>query len=260
VIQAGRVVVKNVAGYDLPKLFVGAHGRLGLMADVTLKLYPLPRTRRSICLPVATIAEGVGLFNAIANELRVNAGGVLCQASHLHFRVETPYALVITAEGIAEDVTSELTAIRDALTAVQRSDVFDCAQNAVALWQQALGAASTTALLVRVGVPVKALDGYLAKIAPQINNADDCLIDLLHGMVYLQCTPQTLDEGVTWLAALRQAAEMVDGYAVVMTMPPLLHGQVKQWGVRPAVRQLMEQLQQRWDPQGILAEGNVEHE
>ncbi|MCB0127389.1 MAG: FAD-binding protein, partial [Caldilineaceae bacterium] len=45
VIQAGRVVVKNVAGYDLPKLFVGSQGTLGLMTDATLKLYPLPRAQ-----------------------------------------------------------------------------------------------------------------------------------------------------------------------------------------------------------------------
>ncbi len=43
VIRAGRPVVKNVAGYDLPKLFVGSYGTLGLLTDVSLKLAPLPR-------------------------------------------------------------------------------------------------------------------------------------------------------------------------------------------------------------------------
>ncbi len=44
-IRTGRPVVKNVAGYDMTKLFVGAHGTLGLLADVTFKLSPLPRRR-----------------------------------------------------------------------------------------------------------------------------------------------------------------------------------------------------------------------
>ncbi|MCP6756844.1 hypothetical protein NL533_34980, partial [Klebsiella pneumoniae] len=44
VIHAGRPVVKNVAGYDLTKLFVGSHGTLGLIGEITFKIAPLPRT------------------------------------------------------------------------------------------------------------------------------------------------------------------------------------------------------------------------
>ena len=42
VIHGGGKVVKNVAGYDLPKLFTGAHGRLGELLELTLRLHPLP--------------------------------------------------------------------------------------------------------------------------------------------------------------------------------------------------------------------------
>lgn len=41
-IRAGGKVVKNVAGYDLPKLFTGARGRLGTLLELTLRLHPLP--------------------------------------------------------------------------------------------------------------------------------------------------------------------------------------------------------------------------
>jgi glycolate oxidase FAD binding subunit len=42
VARAGGRVVKTVAGYDLPKLFTGARGRLGEILELTLRLHPLP--------------------------------------------------------------------------------------------------------------------------------------------------------------------------------------------------------------------------
>lgn len=41
--RGGRRVVKNAAGFDIPKLLVGSCGRLGVMVDVTLKVFPAPR-------------------------------------------------------------------------------------------------------------------------------------------------------------------------------------------------------------------------
>jgi glycolate oxidase FAD binding subunit len=53
VANAGGKVVKNVAGYDLAKLFCGSHGRLGLIARVSLRLHPRPETTRTLLVPVA---------------------------------------------------------------------------------------------------------------------------------------------------------------------------------------------------------------
>jgi glycolate oxidase FAD binding subunit len=51
--SSGGKVVKNVAGYDLGKLFCGSHGRLGSVERLALRLHPLPAASRT----VATEAE-----------------------------------------------------------------------------------------------------------------------------------------------------------------------------------------------------------
>src|SRR4051794_36544287 len=46
--SAGGKVVKNVAGYDLGKLFCGSRGRLGRVEQVALRLHPLPQAARTV--------------------------------------------------------------------------------------------------------------------------------------------------------------------------------------------------------------------
>lgn len=48
VIKGGGKVVKNVAGYDLCKLFIGALGSLGIITEATFKLAPLPESRATL--------------------------------------------------------------------------------------------------------------------------------------------------------------------------------------------------------------------
>jgi glycolate oxidase FAD binding subunit len=64
--NSGGKVVKNVAGYDLGKLFCGSRGTLGLIARVSLRLHPLPETARSVVAPVESPADAQRLAQLLA--------------------------------------------------------------------------------------------------------------------------------------------------------------------------------------------------
>jgi glycolate oxidase FAD binding subunit len=57
VASSGGKVVKNVAGYDLGKLFCGSEGRLGLIARVALRLHPRAEASRTLAVPVESAGD-----------------------------------------------------------------------------------------------------------------------------------------------------------------------------------------------------------
>jgi FAD/FMN-containing dehydrogenase len=69
VIKSGGQVVKNVAGYDLAKLFIGARGSLGTIVEATFKLRPLPEVERLIGKTLAVSDAASALRDVLNSEL-----------------------------------------------------------------------------------------------------------------------------------------------------------------------------------------------
>jgi glycolate oxidase FAD binding subunit len=66
VVRAGGRVVKNVAGFDLSRLLAGSWGTLGVITEVTVRLYARPRSDRTFVLPLSGPArEQSGVIHAM---------------------------------------------------------------------------------------------------------------------------------------------------------------------------------------------------
>jgi glycolate oxidase len=57
VVRFGGKLLKNVTGYNLTQLLIGSEGTLGIITEVTLKLVPLPRHRKTILVPFGAVAD-----------------------------------------------------------------------------------------------------------------------------------------------------------------------------------------------------------
>src|SRR5439155_1285938 len=70
----GGKVVKNVAGYDLPKLFIGSYGTLGVIVEATVKLRPVPDEERLVAVRFERLEDaGAAVRALLASDLIPNA-------------------------------------------------------------------------------------------------------------------------------------------------------------------------------------------
>ncbi|PYM43303.1 MAG: FAD-linked oxidase [Candidatus Rokuibacteriota bacterium] len=65
IVKGGGKVVKNVAGYDLPKLFVGSYGTLGVIVEATFKLRPRPDDERLVCVSFDRLKDASAAVRAL---------------------------------------------------------------------------------------------------------------------------------------------------------------------------------------------------
>ncbi len=247
VLRAGRPLVKNVAGYDLPKLFVGAYGTLGLMTEVTLKLTPLPRVRRTLAVPVADLAGGLKLAGkALTHAL--TASSIIVTPDSAGVGLKAPNTLLYTAEGLGEDVAAEIDAVTGALRRAGAAAIIETDYTGLRAWSGYLETTANRQMLVRVGLPASSMDEFVSEHTDLIGAA---LVDAASGHLFPVLDPREPRSVLDHLQTVQKMARAVGGYAVVLSSPPGLSG-YDRWGHRPSAFDAMRRLKDRWDPAGIL--------
>jgi D-lactate dehydrogenase (cytochrome) len=242
VIRAGRPVVKNVAGYDMTKLFVGSHGTLGLITDVTFKIAPLPRARASLVVPLDDLAQGLSCGARLMRVCLVASAVLLCRGCESP-GISAPYALIYTVEGLKEDCEVELAQARDELQAEGALGVTLPDLSGSEMWARWMGDASPDEVVLRAGVAPQDLPCLATELAPLLDTAS-FVADMGNGQLYVR--------GVRDVARVRQTARAMGGYVVVLSAPAAGHGDLDVWGCSPDTLDLMRMLKTRWDARGLL--------
>ncbi len=245
IIRAGRPVVKNVAGYDITKLFVGSYGTLGLITEVTGKVSALPRAVRTLVVPVHSLERGIGLASRLYSHALVASAILLCHGCDIP-GASAPDLVAYTAEGLEQDVTSELALARQTLESERIAGAVEQTVSGSELWAAWLGAASLETTSLRVGVPPKDLPQVLEALVQRWDDAP-FIADMANGQVYA-C-------GSFDIPAVREIASKYEGYALVLSTPRGVSREGDPWGYRPDALDLMRKLKARWDPRGVLNPG-----
>jgi glycolate oxidase FAD binding subunit len=120
--HAGGKVVKNVAGYDLGKLFAGSYGTLGLIAEATFRLHPLPQAVTYLTASFASWADAAPAVVTAANSVLQPA------AVELHWPAGGPLTVGVLLEGSDSGVAERARLMTESLPSDTSTGVFISAE------------------------------------------------------------------------------------------------------------------------------------
>ncbi|HEY6870957.1 MAG TPA: FAD-binding protein [Novosphingobium sp.] len=234
---AGAKVVKNVTGYDLPKLMAGSWGRLGAMTELTLKVLPAPRVTATL------VAEGLSpqaAHAAMACALGSNAE--VSAAAHLRRGIT-----LLRVAGFAPSVTARCAALPGLLEGHCALRLADEAE-AAPLWAEAMtGAALPGAVLWQVHLPPRQAPALLAAL-DAAGLAADWAMDWGGGRLWIGLDDER--------ELLRTVVQHAGGEATLVRAPERMRGQVAALHPRaPGVAALEQRVRRAFDPAGVFATG-----
>lgn len=253
--KAGGRVVKNVTGYDLPKLLCGSYGTLAVLTEVTLRVVPAPETVRTLLL---IGLDDVAAIRALAAAAR--SAYEPTALAHLPAAVAARLAPVsgagrsVTAlrlEGPAPSVAHRLGALRDLLGG-ESATLDETASRD--LWRLVGNAAPFAApdacVLWRVSVPPLAGPALAAA-----SGAAAWFYDWAGGLIWLAYDKPEADGGA---ARLRAALAACGGHATLFRAPEEMRRRVAVFEPEPApLAALSERVRASFDPLGILNPGRM---
>ena len=270
VVKSGGKVVKNVAGYDLNKLYIGGFGTLGIITEVTLKLSPIPVQQAILTADFQNIQDatdtGLAIVGSQTLPMFVN---LFVNADPTHAKTETPTdenkpMLTVGFGGDPETVAWQLTQCQGIMEQNGATGVTIVKDESSQHLQEAVQEFSaenknTERVVVKLNLKRTDLTEFAAQIV-EANWAHDVQMMALLGSGVLYVTiPVASDTDYPSLAKaltqLRQTAMSQQGNLIIEVAPPELKRHIDVWGSVEGTLSLMKQIKAKFDPMGLLNPG-----
>jgi glycolate oxidase FAD binding subunit len=265
--RSGGRVVKNVAGYDLNKLYIGSLCTLGIIVEANFKLHPLPNTERTLLLSYARVEDAMqtvialiaSLATPVALEL-IDAGAAsdMNDLSGLQLP-DSRYTLAVNFEGSRNTIDRQFTetkALARQEHALLGEELEDLEQER--FWE-AVRTHTQGTLTCKVAVLLTQMVPYLDKLAEicqryQLESAT--IAHAGNGILYSELRPaDAAPRLLAALAELRRYLAESGGSLVIERCPVELKWLLSIWGEPRGDFRMMQRLKQQFDPQGTFVRG-----
>jgi glycolate oxidase FAD binding subunit len=256
--KGGGKVVKNVAGYDLPKLFTGSLGTLGVIVSATFRVYPLPSASRTVTLHAPDPAPlGDLVLKIVASPLVPTTIDILGPTAP-----DGGFTLAVRFEsGVAEAVVEQAHELRDLSGELGSQTTILEGEAETDFWRQVDARLAPTdadqpTVLLKSSLVLTAVAPWLAGLRVETDRRRLTVQSRAHaghGILYTRLSGDEA-ELLSAIEAPRAAAVDTRGSLVVQEASPELLRQVDVWGPSAALG-VMRRVKERFDPNGTLNPG-----
>jgi glycolate oxidase FAD binding subunit len=247
--KSGGKVVKNVAGYDLPKLVTGALGTLGVITQATFRLHPLPKESRTISCLARDPREAQRLLLAIQSSKLAHS------AAQVRFIESMLPQIDVLFEATQAGLDAQLAQLKTLLAPSAVIDPGPAVWNArQELYSAASDDPSNSAVVKISTLPAKIADvmDALAQAAARRARCSAVIQATGVGTIHLHGEPALLG---SVLEEIRCDLENQDDSLVVHHRPSAKAFALDAWGNPGDALPLMRALKQQFDPKSTLNPG-----
>ncbi len=261
VAKAGGRVVKNVAGYDLMKLFTGSYGTLGFISQLTFRVYPLPEASGTVVLN--------GKAEAVSQAADILRGSALTpvQADLLSTKLVSSLGLgqglglIARFQSISESVKEQSNRVLELGQKLGLNGAIFADGDEANLWQRLQERIHTTATESVITCKIGVLPTAAVEILTQVE------LGLIHissglGLLQLEDKKQVLkmrDElrsgGGDAYGGLRVRTQANRGFLTILEAPVAVKEQIDVWGYTGNALPLMRRIKEQFDSKNILSPG-----
>jgi glycolate oxidase FAD binding subunit len=244
--KGGGRTVKNVTGYDIPRILTGSFGVLAAITSITLKVHPAPAQEVTLVLTGLSDTEAIQVLSgALRMPLDISA------AVHLSGRLSAAVTAV-RLEGFAESVAARAGELRKYLQKMGAVTSM-AGDGSSAFWRRQRDlsdfAADPAACVWRLLLPVNKAAQVVAAIRGEV------LYDWGGSQIFIKTTVEGTQSQAT---SLRTLAGEVGGSACLFKAPAALRLDLGTFQPRPrAYQELAERIRASFDPNSVLNPGKL---
>lgn len=245
---AGGRVVKNVAGYDLMKLFTGAYGTLGIISQVTFRVYPLPESSGTVVLTGETNALSQTAQILLSSALTPSAIDLLSPELVAKLGLGKGTGLIVRFQSIAESVKQQSARLLEVAEKLGLQGSSCCENDERQLWQRLpetmWDSGTKSAIICKIGIRPSEAVSAINELPVQ-----DALIHAGSGLGILRFETATAET----LLQVRRGCEAKGGFLTVLAAPADIKQQLDVWGYNGSAIDLMRRIKQQFDQENILS-------